>query len=139
MNTALQGLERGSEESFCSRRGIGGQGKVFVFGFGSMSASHMLMRMLHCGGRSLQWEKERWLEQCPTVDKRWQGLHAWRGVSFSQGLGQDNLKQKDESTCMWTGGAGGGSLGHSLSVVFLDVINATSFHQGSGREKAMGF
>ena len=73
------------------------------------------------------------------MDKRWQGLHAWRGVSFSQGLGQDNLKQKDESTCMWTGGAGGGSLGHSLSVVFLDVINATSFHQGLGREKAMGF
>lgn len=45
MNTALQGLERGSEEGFCSWRGIGGQGKVFVFGFGSMSASHMLMRM----------------------------------------------------------------------------------------------
>ena len=72
------------------------------------------------------------------MDKRRQGLHAWRGVSFSQGLGQDNLKQK-ESTCMWTGGAGGRSLGHSLFVVFLDVINATSFPQGAGRRKQWDF
>lgn len=37
MNTALQELERVSEEGFCSWRGIGGHGKVFVFGTGSMS------------------------------------------------------------------------------------------------------
>ena len=73
------------------------------------------------------------------MDKRRQGLRAWRGISFSQGLGQNNLKQKDESTYMWTGGAGGGSPGDSLFVAFLDVINATSFPQRVGREKALGF
>ena len=40
---------------------------------------------------------------------------------------------------MWTGGAGGGSPGDSLFVAFLDVINATSFPQRVGREKALGF
>ena len=99
----------------------------------------MLMRIFHCGGRSLQWEQEGWLQQCPALDKRRQGLHAWRGISFSQGLGQNNLNQKDESTCMWTGGADGGSPEHSLFVAFLDAINETSFPQGVGREKALGF
>lgn len=46
---------------------------------------------------------------------------------------------QSQAESMWTDGAGGGSLGHSLFVAFLDVINATSFPQGAGREKAMGF